>query len=175
MATRLARLRLLNSVETDTGKFVSGSDTGTDPDNPDTDGDGLNDGDELNQFNTDPTLPDTDGDGLNDGEETYQYYTDPTLRDSDGDGFGDGVEIAAGTKADNASGPWPAPDGDLAPLGVYDGVVNAGDALVAIRMALNPGMQDTLAIAHGDVVTSGNSAGTIDTADALQILIQVLH
>lgn len=39
--------RLDDCVETDTGSFVSASDTGTDPFNPDTDGDGLLDGDEV--------------------------------------------------------------------------------------------------------------------------------
>lgn len=43
--------------------------TGTDPNNPDTDGDGLSDGEEINTYNTDPNNPDTDGDGLSDGEE----------------------------------------------------------------------------------------------------------
>jgi hypothetical protein len=45
-----------NSVETDTGVYVSPSDTGTDPDNPDTDGDGLSDGLEV-QFGSDPNDP----------------------------------------------------------------------------------------------------------------------
>jgi len=39
--------RLDNCHETNTGVFVSLMDTGTDPDNPDTDRDGINDGDEL--------------------------------------------------------------------------------------------------------------------------------
>jgi len=39
--------RLLNCVETNTGVFVSEDDTGTDPDNPDTDGDAIWDGDEV--------------------------------------------------------------------------------------------------------------------------------
>ncbi|MCH2061705.1 MAG: PKD domain-containing protein [Verrucomicrobiales bacterium] len=38
---------LLNDVETNTGIFLSAQDTGTDPDNPDTDGDGWLDGDEV--------------------------------------------------------------------------------------------------------------------------------
>ncbi len=38
---------LYDSVETDTGVFVSDQDTGTDPDNPDTDGDGWTDGAEV--------------------------------------------------------------------------------------------------------------------------------
>ncbi|HJS28414.1 MAG TPA: hypothetical protein VJ768_02250, partial [Anaerolineales bacterium] len=40
---------------------------GTDPLNPDTDGDLLTDGDEIINRGTDPLVADTDGDGLNDG------------------------------------------------------------------------------------------------------------
>ena len=50
---------------------------GTDPKKADTDGDGLNDGAEVNQYKTDPLKADTDGDGLNDGAEVNQYKTDP--------------------------------------------------------------------------------------------------
>ena len=39
--------RLSNAVETNTGVFVSATDTGTNPNNPDTDGDGIRDGDEV--------------------------------------------------------------------------------------------------------------------------------
>lgn len=39
--------RLPDSVETNTGTYKSASDTGTDPNNPDSDGDGINDGDEV--------------------------------------------------------------------------------------------------------------------------------
>ena len=59
---------------------------GTEPDNPDTDDDGLVDGDELGgnvsftpqsgKFMTDPFAPDTDGDGYQDGEEV-EAGTDP--------------------------------------------------------------------------------------------------
>jgi len=66
---------------------------GTDPNNPDTDGDGLKDGEEVNKYFTDPLNPDTDGDGLKDGEEVHKYKTDPTKADSDGDGLKDGEEV----------------------------------------------------------------------------------
>ena len=39
--------RLTDCVETGTGTYVDTSDTGTDPNNPDTDGDGISDGDEV--------------------------------------------------------------------------------------------------------------------------------
>jgi hypothetical protein len=38
---------LADSVETNDGNFVDANHTGTDPNNPDTDGDGMNDGDEV--------------------------------------------------------------------------------------------------------------------------------
>jgi predicted Zn-dependent protease len=50
---------------------------GLDPGNPDTDGDGVADGDELNLYHTEPTIPDTDGDGFSDGEELFAAGTDP--------------------------------------------------------------------------------------------------
>jgi hypothetical protein len=58
---------------------------GLDPSNPDTDRDGVADGDEPNLYSTDPLNADTDGDGVNDGEELFGIYTDPLVRD-DGSG-----------------------------------------------------------------------------------------
>lgn len=54
---------------------------GLDPTNPDTDGDGVADGDELNIYGTDPLNPDTDGDGASDGEELFATFTDPLVWD----------------------------------------------------------------------------------------------
>lgn len=65
----------------------------TDPQNPDTDGDGLNDGDEVHTHHTNPLSSDTDVDGLTDGEEINIYGTNPLLGDTDGDGFLDGLEV----------------------------------------------------------------------------------
>jgi outer membrane protein OmpA-like peptidoglycan-associated protein len=66
---------------------------GTDPNNPDTDGDGLMDGEEVNTYFTNPLNPDTDADDLNDGDEVYKYKTDPNKADTDGDGLKDGDEV----------------------------------------------------------------------------------
>lgn len=49
---------------------------GTKPFNPDTDGDGLSDGDEVNTYGTDPLKYDTDDDGISDGDEAAMG-TDP--------------------------------------------------------------------------------------------------
>lgn len=50
---------ILDDYETQTGTFVSTSDTGTDPDNPDTDGDGFKDGIEVAN-GTNPLVPDNE-------------------------------------------------------------------------------------------------------------------
>jgi len=70
---------------------------GTDPHNPDTDGDGLSDGIEVNQFGTSPNNQDSDGDTLLDGEEVNTWNTSPINADTDGDGLNDGIEILGGS------------------------------------------------------------------------------
>ena len=104
---------LADSVETNTGVFISVDSTGTDPNladtdmdevndyeeiytyltdpiSVDTDGDSLSDGDEINNYQTDPNSVDTDGDDLSDYDEIFIHQTDPRNADTDGDGFMDG-------------------------------------------------------------------------------------
>ncbi|HCS88786.1 MAG TPA: hypothetical protein DIW77_01670, partial [Chromatiaceae bacterium] len=69
-------------------------DQGTDPSLTDSDGDRLIDGLEL-RLGLDPTIPETDdrdGDGLADAVETHVVGTDPDNPDSDGDGIADGLD-----------------------------------------------------------------------------------
>ena len=68
---------------------------GTDPVDPDSDDDGLTEGAEA-LAGTDPLDPDTDGDGLEDGVEVG-LATDPLVGDSDGEGLLDGEEVRLGT------------------------------------------------------------------------------
>lgn len=68
---------------------------GTDPCNPDTDGDQLTDFDEVRVHGTDPLKADTDDDGLGDFGELRQYTTDPRNADTDADGLRDGEEVNA--------------------------------------------------------------------------------
>jgi hypothetical protein len=74
---------------------------GLDPNNPadalgDPDADGLATGAEF-PLGLDPFDPDSDDDGLLDGEEVGTTLTDPLLFDTDGDRVGDGLELTAGS------------------------------------------------------------------------------
>ncbi len=61
----------------------------------DSDKDGLDDVREI-ELGTDPLNPDTDGDGLIDGDEVIIWKTDPLNPDTDGDGYLDGLEVKSG-------------------------------------------------------------------------------
>ncbi len=76
----------------------------TDPGRPDSDGDGLEDGDEVLIYATNPNERDSDGDLLIDFDEVNTYATDPNQGDSDGDGSGDGLEVAQGSDPLSADG-----------------------------------------------------------------------
>lgn len=66
----------------------------------DSDGDGLEDAIEA-ELGTDPFDPDTDDDGLTDGDEYYVFQTGTRNPDTDGDGVLDGDEVANGTDPNN--------------------------------------------------------------------------
>jgi autotransporter-associated beta strand protein len=76
---------------------------GTLPLDPDSDDDGLADGNEVKVRFTDPLDPDTDDDGLEDGDEVNVHHTNPKLADSDGDAYPDALEIEQGTNPTNAA------------------------------------------------------------------------
>ena len=60
---------------------------GLDPNNPDSDGDLVADGDETAIYGTDPLASDTDGDGFSDGDELFSSTTDPLVWDVPTDGL----------------------------------------------------------------------------------------
>ncbi|MEP0862133.1 MAG: OmpA family protein [Ignavibacterium sp.] len=66
---------------------------GTNPKNPDSDDDGLKDGEEVNKYQTNPLQPDTDLDGLSDYDEIFKFHTNPLLADTDNDGLTDFEEL----------------------------------------------------------------------------------
>ena len=112
------------------GNFVPDADdtTTTDPNDADSDNDGLEDGEEDGNGNgavddlviggtntdgageTDPNDADTDGDGLSDGEEVNTHNTDPTDTDTDDGSVGDGVEVDRGTDPLDGSDDVPVDD-----------------------------------------------------------------
>ena len=69
----------------------------TDPLNPDSDGDGLIDGVEVDVYGTKPDVDDSDTDGVADGVEVLTLGTDPLDKDSDDDGLSEGEELRFGT------------------------------------------------------------------------------
>ena len=87
-----------NNPDTDDDGLKDGDEVtrGTNPLNADSDGDGLTDGNEINNNTWGPTKPlepDSDEDGLSDGDEVNVHGTNPLATDSDGDGLSDGDEI----------------------------------------------------------------------------------
>jgi autotransporter-associated beta strand protein len=124
---------LLDGVETNTGTWVSASNTGTNPLVPDTDGDTIRDGYETNtnlwvssaNTGTSPLNPDSDADALRDNVETNtgtnasstNTGTNPNNPDTDNDGAGDWYEVTASftspfLAAEKPNVPYPLPDPD---------------------------------------------------------------
>ena len=111
----------------------------TDPNDADTDSDGLPDGDEV--YSSNPFIPDTDHDGLSDGEEALGYLTHTEVPDSDADGWSDGEEVAAGTSPldpddhpplEVGSLTWARRDGGLSDDRLYSMVVGSDGRAVGV-------------------------------------------
>ncbi|HEV58691.1 MAG TPA: hypothetical protein ENN87_14545, partial [Phycisphaerales bacterium] len=112
---------------------------GTDPNNPDTDDDGLYDGAEVSTYGTDPLNWDSDDDGLPDGWEVDNGL-DPLDGsglngwdgDPDGDGHTNGVEYLHGSKANDAQS-LPEPT-----------VITVGYGVATIQQAIDNSIHDDL-------------------------------
>ncbi len=153
----------------------------TDPDNPDSDGDGIPDGVELGRttsvdpscgFKGDadpttttlPTIPDSDIDGRDDGEEDANKdgrhdasETDATNPDTDGDGLSDGQEgaLVNGTVQPGQTDPRKKDtDGD----GINDGVETT-------TTKTNPTQADTDSDGCNDGAEDLNQNGVVDPGE----------
>ncbi|MCA9938745.1 MAG: protein kinase [Anaerolineales bacterium] len=112
---------------------------GTDPNNADTDGDGLSDYVEVRQKGTDPKKEDTDGDGLVDGQEV-EIGTSPLNPDTDNDGVPDGLDpdplapptLTPTLTTEATATPSPPPTATETPVpGVWSGVWESECSFVA--------------------------------------------
>lgn len=84
---------------------------GTNSNNVDTDGDGMEDGAEVS-YGTDPLDRDSDEDGLSDGAELNVYLCDPLEQDTDGDDLGDALEVGRDYATDDTTPGYFEPDAD---------------------------------------------------------------
>ncbi len=125
---------------------------GTDPENPDTDGDGLTDGDEVRRHGTNPKDPDTDDDNLTDYAEVVDHGTDPNLADTDSDKLNDGEEISRKTQPKN-------PDSD------GDGLVDGDEVLTHNTDPLSPDT-DGDGLVDGDEVRKHKTDPTATDSDS---------
>jgi hypothetical protein len=93
--TAVAEPAAASDIDSDSDNLLDAAEleVGLDPYNPDVDGDGVADGDEVNIYFTDPWYWDSDGDGISDGEELFGILTNPLAWDTDGDGIGDGETV----------------------------------------------------------------------------------
>lgn len=152
---------------------------GTSPILFDTDDDGLSDyfevafdgDDSAYVFGVDlnPLLGDSDGDFLSDFDEiawdgnpsSYNPLTDlnPLSDDTDGDSLLDGLD--------------PIPfifnfaDGDIAPLGAPDGLINIADYVIYQRIIQQQISPSDLESSHGDIYPDGAPDGVIDMSDLM--------
>ncbi len=157
---------------------VAEDDLGTDPDDPDTDNDGLTDGQEVNEHGTLPKDPDSDNDGMLDGWEVehnldplnggdadddpdgdgltnlqeHGLNTDPNDDDSDDDGLADGDEV-------NTHNTDPSDD-DSDDDGLTD-----GDEVNTYNTDPNDDDSDDDGLTDGDEVNTHNTDPSDDDSD----------
>jgi len=143
----------------------------TDPTDPDSDDDNLEDGEEVNNRGTDPNNPDTDGDRLADNVETdtgifesaERTGTDPLVADSDGDLADDGDEVDEGTNPNDETD-FPGSDlfsGHVA-YSVAEGTAGNQDYGLGLGMDFDVGESPITVTAFGvfDDLSDGIMPGT---------------
>lgn len=139
---------------------------GTNPGNPDSDMDGIDDGDEVNSGsnpldacspNTSSAFCDADGDGLLGSTEAI-LGTNPTNGDTDGDGLSDGVEFTNGTNPLDVCDPLQT---DNACDPDHDGLNNGNESLYGT----DPSNSDTDGDFISDLVEVNNGTNPLDECD----------
>ena len=151
---------LSDGIETNTGIFVSPTNTGTDPNDADTDDDNLNDSVETNtgifvssnNTGTDPNDADTDNDNLYDGVETNTGIfisssntgTDPHDADTDDDNLNDNVETNTGIFVSSSNTGTDPHDADTDDDSLNDDIeTNTGVYVSSTNTGTDPNDADT--------------------------------
>jgi len=163
---------------------------GTDPAVADSDGDGLNDGDEVNIHGTDPLLVDTDSDGINDLVEVQASLNplDPSdaMADADGDGLSNLDEVTLGTGINDADtdndmlsdgdevslGTDPF-DNDTDDDGLYDGAEADYGADPLLADTDGDGIKDADEVNYGLDPADASDAGADNDGDGLTNLEEI--
>lgn len=159
----------INQIDTD-------NDTQGDACDADDDNDGLTDIFETS-IGTNTLLIDSDNDGLSDYTEvaydgdasTYTPGQDlnPLSTNTDGDAYLDNADL------------YPLnfnyEDGDLAPLGSPDGMINAADLAIVTRIVLGELVPGVTELTHGDIYPVGAPDGVIDMSDLVLIRALIIQ
>ena len=140
---------------------------GTDPNNPDTDSDGLLDNEEIFIICVDPLRPDTDGDGLADGEEVHVVGSDPCDSDTDDDSIKDGVDECPGAMED---GNLPDPNDGCASAEVGGDPPLYGDIQVFPTPESSAGMDLNSNNSHRDTVLRYKDLSTGNTINTTEVV-----
>ncbi|MFB6166122.1 MAG: helix-turn-helix domain-containing protein [Haloarculaceae archaeon] len=167
VARRSVTVRLLDregDVDDDRVANARERELGLNMTNPDTDGDGLTDGNGLSIYPTDPAVADTDGDGLTDAHELHGA-TNATVADTDGDGLDDGREVAIGTDPLD-----PDTDGD----GLADGREVALRTDPLVRDTDGDGLSDATEVAIGTDPTDGATVPLLAVASLAAAALAVV-
>ena len=133
-----------NQIIGGTGTTGSGE---TNPNQADTDGDSLTDGEEINTYGTSPLDSDSDDGGINDGDEVNLYSTDPN-NPNDDDADGDGFSIADGDCNDNDATIYPGA------TDICDGLDNDCDGAIDEDATVNTYYYDADGDGYGDLSNS---------------------
>jgi len=150
-----------NSSQTDTDDDGEGNACDND-----IDGDGLDNATEL-LLGTYPGIPDSDVDGLTDGEEVNLYATDPLNSDSDNDDVSDGDEVNIYSTDPNVSNV-----GDVGPRWSPDNQLNAADLVVMSRLVTRVITATPMSLEF--VLADINNDNQIDVADLLLLQQAIL-
>ena len=112
---------------------------------------------------------DSDGDGLTDEEEENEYFTDPKNPDTDKDGIPDGIEVWTGSDPKNASDPAALAKGTVGKAYGPAQLVTRlpqGDSISVTENSLPPGLS---------VSTDGHVSGTPNRAGTFDVQIKYTH